>query len=131
LTTPQIFWQGSGSVPATSSLGIYMSDPQFQVDAPKIAAWVCGRLGYPVMDIEMVDRQLYDCFEEAITEYSAQVNEFNIRENMVALQGVSTGSSITGRLVGGSPITMIIELSAAYGTEAGTGGTTDWKTGIY
>jgi hypothetical protein len=129
VSTSAIFWPGSGSVPVTSSLGIYMSDVEFQAEAPKVAAWCCGRLGYPVMDIELVDTQLYDCFEEAITEYSSQINEFNMRENMLALQGQSTGSNLSGKLITTNPVSMVVELSTAYGTEAGVGGTVDWKMG--
>jgi hypothetical protein len=124
------FWPGSGSNPiGKTSLGIFDDDDCFVDDAPKVAKWVAGRLGYPIMDVEMTDVMIYDCFEEAITEYSAQVNEFNIRENLFALQGMSTGSSFTQRQIKGSPLSIIIELSTAYGTEAGSGGDTDWKTG--
>lgn len=131
MTIPAIFWPGSGSSPiGNTSLGLYEDDDQFVEDAPKIAAWACQRLGYPVMDIEMTDSQLYDCFEEAITEYSSQVNEFNLRENMLSLQGMnSSGSNFTGMLVSPNPLPFIIEISKAYGTEAGTGGKVDWKKG--
>jgi len=131
LTIPAIFWPGSGSNPVgRTSLGLYDDDDAFVEDAPKVAAWVCQRLGYPVMDIEMTDSQLYDCFEEAITEYSSQVNEFNLRENLFALQGIQTsGSNFTHKLVAPNPLPFIIEISKAYGTEAGTGGKVDWKKG--
>jgi hypothetical protein len=129
VTTP-IYWSGSGSAPAgKTSLGIYDDDDAFFDDAPKVADWVCRRLGYPVMQVELTDGQLYDLFEEAITEYSSQVNEFNMRENMLSLQGMSTGSSVTQRLIRGSPLPHVIELSEFYGTEAGTGGNVDWKKG--
>jgi hypothetical protein len=129
---PAIFWAGSGSSPVgNTSLGLYEDDDTFVEDAPKIAAWACSRLGYPVMAIEMTDGQLYDCFEESITEYSAQVNEFNMRENMLVLQGVPTtsNSNFTGKVIQGSPLPFVIELSQAYGTETGTGGKVDWKKG--
>jgi hypothetical protein len=129
LSVPAIFWPGSGSTPVTSSLGTYMSDAQFQTDAPNVAKWIASRLGYPVMAVEMNDTQIYDCFETAILEYSSQVNEFNMRENMLNLQGASTGSSITQKLVRGSPLPMIIEIAEQYGTEAGVGGNVDWKRG--
>jgi hypothetical protein len=106
-----------------------MNDATFQTDAPKVAAWCCTRLSYPTVDIEMTDTQLYDCFEEAITEYSAQINEFNMRENMLALQGQPTSSNLTGKLITQNPVSMVVELSTAYGTEAGVGGTVDWKMG--
>lgn len=127
-----IFWAGSGSSPiGNTSLGIYDDDDQFIEDAPKVAAWVCQRLGYPVMDIEMTDSQIYDCFEEAITEYSSQVNEFNLRENMLALQGAptSTKSNFTQKLMKANPLPFVIELSHMYGTEASVGGKVDMKRG--
>jgi hypothetical protein len=130
LTIPAIFWPGSGSNPSGSTaLGLFDADAQFQADAPRIAAWCASRLGYPVMEIELSVNQFYDCLEEAITEYSAQVNEFNMRENMLALQGAPTSSNATGRLIQSSPISMIIELSQDYGVEAGSGGNRDWKVG--
>lgn len=131
MTIPAIFWPGSGSTPiGNTSLGLYEDDDAFVEDAPKVAAWVCQRLGYPVMDIEMTDSQLYDCFEEAITEYSSQVNEFNLRENLFSLQGIQTsGSNFTHKLIAPNPLPFIIEISKAYGTEAGTGGKVNWKKG--
>lgn len=133
MTVPAILWAGSGSSPiGNTSLGIYDADPQFIQDAPRVAAWACQRLGYPVMDIELTDSQLYDCFEEAITEYSAQVNEFNLRENMFALQGapLTASGNLTHTLVVTNPLPYIIEVSQMYGTEAGVGGLVDWKKGF-
>lgn len=127
---PGIWWPGSGSTPAITSQNLFEDDDAFQNDAPGVAKWICSRLGYPVMTIEMQDTQIYDCFEEAITEYSAQVNEFNMRDNMLALQGQTTGSSFTQRLITSSPLPMIIQLSEAYGTEALVGGTVDLKSGF-
>jgi hypothetical protein len=125
-----IFWPGSGSNPAgLTSYGYFDADAQFVTDAPKVASWAARRLGYPVMDVELADYHFYDCFEQAILDYSSIVNEFNLRENMLTLQGSSTGSSITQRLITGSPLTYIIEVSENYGIEAGTGGTVDWKMG--
>jgi hypothetical protein len=126
---PAVFWQGSGSAVVTS-LGIFDDEDAFSNDAPLIAAWVCSRLGYPIMAVELQSTQLYDCFSEAILEYSAQVNEFNMRDNMLGLQGRTTASSLTHQLITGGPLPMIIELSEAYGTEAGAGGNVDWKRGF-
>lgn len=125
-----IFWQGSGSNPSgLTSFGYFDHDPQFITDAPKVANWVCRRLGYPVMDVELADYQIYDCFEQSIAEYSAQVNEFNMRENMLAIQGMDTDVVLTQSLIKSSPLPFVIEISEQYGTEAGSGGGIDWKTG--
>lgn len=124
------YWPGSGSAASGSTpFGFYDNEAQFQSDAPRVASWCATRLGYPVMDVEMVDTQFYACFEEAITEYSAQVNQFNIRNNLMLLQGSSTGSNHTHTNVQGSAVPYIIKLSDAYGAEAGVGGNVDWKRG--
>ena len=48
------YWSGatSGSFISRSStpFGIYDSDSEFRVDAPKTATWVAKRLGYPIVD---------------------------------------------------------------------------------
>jgi hypothetical protein len=125
-----VFWPGSGSaVSGLTSFGYFDNDSRFTQDAPKVASWVCRRLGYPIMDVELADFQLYDCFEQAILEYSAQVNEFNMRENMMHIQGMSTDSTLTQRLIKSSPLPAIIEIAEDYGSEAGSGGKIDWKTG--
>lgn len=131
MTGPQfepIFWPGSGSSPiGLTPQGIFEDDDEFIESAPKFADWAARRLGYPVMAVELTDAMFYACFEEAIIEYASQINEFNMRENMLNLQGLSTGSSLSQTLVTSSPISMIVEMSRAYGTEAGTGGTVDVK----
>jgi hypothetical protein len=87
------------------------------------------RLGYPIIDVELIDEQLYACFEEATSEYSAQVNQFNIRNNLPQLMGQGTGSNYTGKLVEGSFLNQTIRISDAYGTVAGVGGNADIKKG--
>ena len=85
----EAIWPGSGSAITTASnstpFGIYDSDTTFQSDGPKFAKWCAQRLGYPITAIEMQDVQFYTCFEESISEYSSQVNQFNIRENLLSL----------------------------------------------
>ena len=82
----EAIWPGSGSaVSGNTPFGLYDNDSTFQSDSPKFANWSAKRLGYPIMAIELQDSQFYTCFEEAITEYSAQVNQFNIRENFELL----------------------------------------------
>jgi hypothetical protein len=124
-------WPGSGSaVSGNTPFGLYDNDTIFQSDAPKFANWSAKRLGYPIMSIELQDSQFYTCFEESISEYSSQVNQFNIRENLLSLRGQATGSSnsvthknVTPNLAGN------IRIAEQYGTEAGVGGTVDFKSG--
>ena len=127
----EAIWPGSGSaVSGNTPFSLYDTDSDFQSDAPKFASWCAKRLGYPIMSIEMQDSQFYACFEESISEYSSQVNAFNIRENLLHLKGQPTGSSNNEahkRVT--SNFGRVIELSEQYGTEAGVGGSVDMKSG--
>jgi hypothetical protein len=124
-------WTGSATFITGSStpFGIYDSDIQFQVDAPKVASWCAKRLGYPIIDIELQGENFFAVFEEAVSEYSAQVNQFNIRNNLGALEGQPTGSDYTHQSVLGSEINNVITIAEAYGTLANVGGRTDIKKG--
>ena len=109
--------------------GTFDTDATFQADAPKIANWCAKRLGYPIQNVELVDDSFYSCFEEATAEYAAQVNQFNIRNNLDVLKGVPTGTNYSQKLVEGSVLPTLIGISDAYGTLAGVGGNTDVKSG--
>ena len=109
--------------------GTFDTDAIFQADAPKIANWCAKRLGYPIQNVELVDESFYSCFEEATAEYAAQVNQFNIRNNLDVLKGVPTGTDYSQKLVEGSVLPTLIGISDAYGTLAGVGGNTDVKSG--
>lgn len=126
----RIRWPGSGSSPVgLTPFGFFDTDASFIVEAPKAADWAAKMFGYPIMDVELLDVNFYSCFEEAVNEYGAQVNQFNIRQNITLLQGTSTTVSATGRNVTGLGLPYIVNLSKAYGTETGTGGNVDWKRG--
>lgn len=128
----RVRWPGSGSaVIGRTPFGFYDIDTQFQTEAPNAAKWAALRLGYPIVDIEMIDVNFYACFEEAINEYSRQVNEWNIRNYIQVFQGqqVDFLGNLSGQSVVGTPMTTIIELAKAYGNEVGVGGYADWKKG--
>ena len=125
----EAIWPGSGSaVSGNTPFGLYDNDSTFQSDSPKFATWAARRLGYPIMAVELQDIQFYTCFEESITEYSAQVNQFNIRENLLSLRGQVTGSNVTHKNVTPN-FAANIRIAEQYGTEAGVGGTVDYKSG--
>ena len=122
----RVRWPGSGSAITTSSFltpfGYFDGDIAFQNDGPRAASWAAIRLGYPQVDVELIDMNFYACFEEATLEYAAQVNQFNIRNNIGVLQGTSTSTNITQTNVAGSGLPYMIKLSQGYGTEFGVGG---------
>jgi len=124
-------WTGTSTFTSGSStpFGIYDSDSLFQVDAPKVASWCAKRLGYPIIDIELQGENYFAVFEEAVSEYSAQVNQFNIRNNLGSLEGQPTGSNYTGQSVLGSELNNVATIAETYGNFANVGGRTDIKSG--
>jgi hypothetical protein len=126
-----LIYPGSSSFfPGQTPFGIYDDDYNFQGEAPKVALWCARRLGYPIQNIELIDENFYACFEESVSEYGAQVNQFNIRNNLDSLKGKSKASSLTSKLVEGTNLATLISISDAYGTLAGVGGNTDIKKGF-
>jgi hypothetical protein len=126
-----LIYPGSSSFfPGQTPFGIYDSDYSFTEEAPKVALWCARRLGYPIQNVELIDENFYACFEESISEYGAQVNQFNIRNNLDSLKGKLKTTNLTNKLVQGSNLANLIAISDAYGTLAGVGGNTDIKKGF-
>jgi hypothetical protein len=126
----ELIYPGSSSFfPGQTPFGIYDEDYTFQEDAPKMALWCARRLGFPIQNVELQDENFYACFEEAVSEYGAQVNQFNIRNNLETLKGKKTGANYSQKLVNGSNLPTLIGISDAYGTLSGVGGDTDIKKG--
>jgi hypothetical protein len=119
------FLSASASMEATP-FGIYDNDLEFKIDAPKTATWVARRLGYPIVNIELDNQQIWACFEESTSEYSAQVNQFNLRNNLDILRGQPKGKidNYSQTLVDGSYLPTAIRMSQQYGALAGVGGST-------
>jgi hypothetical protein len=125
-------WPGSSSFTTGSTpFGYFDADPVFQSHADKFATFAARTVGYPIMDVELQDVNFYTAFEAAVIEYSNQVNQTNIVNNLINTLGIQTGSaflgngSFTGKQVGTS-LNYIVKLSKAYGQEAESGGYTKW-----
>jgi hypothetical protein len=126
----ELIYPGSSSFfPGQTPFGIYDDDYVFQEDAPKMALWCARRLGFPIQNVELQDENFYACFEESVSEYGAQVNQFNIRNNLETLKGKQSGTNYSGKLVQGTNLPNLVAISSAYGTLAGVGGDTDNKKG--
>jgi hypothetical protein len=131
------YWTGSSASEFSSSVssstatpfGLYDSDTDFRLDAPKTSVWVARRLGYPIVNIELDNPQIWACFEESVSEYSAQVNQFNLRNNLDILRGQRKvpNQNFSQTLVDGSFLPTVVRLSQQYGTLAGVGGNTAIK----
>ena len=125
-------WPGSSSFTTGSTpFGFFDADATFQSHADKFAKMAAQTLGYPIMDVEMQAVNFYTAFEAAVVEYSNQVNQVNIVNNLFSTLGIQTGSdfltnnSFTDALIGNS-FGYITKLSKTYGTEADSGGNIKW-----
>lgn len=118
----RVRWEGSGSNPSGSTLyGYFDADASFINEAPRAASWAARMLGYPVMDVEMVDEQFYACFEQSILEYSAQINQFQMRQNMLGLVGMPTTTEVR-KVITTNPLPYYVKIAEGYGNEVGVGG---------
>ena len=124
----RVRWEGVATSPVGKTpFGFFDSDSSFIEFAPRAADWAAKRLGYPIVDVEMIDVQFYTCFEEAVTEYSAQINQFSIKQNLYSLKGTSTSVNLTTSVLRTQPLPFYLKLSEAYGAEVGVGGNVDWR----
>ena len=124
-------YPGSSSFfPGKTPFGWFDNDYDFQVDADSVTKWSALRLGYPLVDIELQDIDFYACFEEAVDEFSSQLNQYRTKENMLSLQGSLLTNNLSGKLINNN-FSGIINLALDYGTEASTGGRLSYYTGSF
>jgi hypothetical protein len=124
----RVRWDGKVSSPVGKTpFGFFDTDLDFISFAPRAADWAARRLGYPIVDVEMIDMQFYACLEESVSEYSAQINQFSIKQNMYSLKGTSTSVNLTTSILQTQPLPFYLKLSEAYGAEVGAGGNVDWR----
>jgi len=125
-------WPGSGSFASGSStpFGYFDSDTQFQSDAPKVAEWCAKRLGYPIIDIELQDINMFACLEEAVSEYSSQVKQYRAKENMLSIQGSDLDLDLTNTNMNAN-MQNLVNIAKDYGTEALSGGKVTVYTGSF
>jgi hypothetical protein len=122
-------YPGSSSfVPGMTPFGFYDYDYQFQIDADKVTTFVARRLGYPIMEVELQDLNFYAAFEEAITTYGNELYAYQVRDNMLSLEGAPTGSNLNNALITPN-MGAIVRLSQQYASEAGAGGNVTYYSG--
>ena len=122
-------YPGSSSfIPGATPFGFYDYDTQFQIDADKVTTFVARRLGYPIMEVELQDLNFYAAFEEAVTTYGNELYAYQVRDNMLSLEGAPTGSNLNNALITPN-MGNIVRLSQQYASEAGAGGNITYYSG--
>jgi len=87
--------QVTQSVGATP-YGIYDSDISFQSESLQACKFVARRLGHPVMQLEFNSGSIYAMFEEAISEYSQHINQYNMKNWLWEQYGATNRTSGSG-----------------------------------
>ena len=128
MANPTIYDGNPGPISGSTPFGYYDNDVQFQNDGPKVANYCARKLGYPVLDVEINDLNIYACFEEAVSIYAEELYQLKIKDNYLTLEGQPTASLLNNTVV--SPnLTNLINISETYGQVAGVGGFVSWKSG--
>ena len=114
--------------------GIYDADSEFQTDSLTTCKYVSSKLGHPVMQLEFNSGSMYACFEEAISEYSQQINHYNTKNWLWEHYGnttTTTGMSSTGSHHAETPNggLSLFTLSEQYGQAVNVGGNATMFTG--
>lgn len=128
MANPLIYNGNPGPISGSTPFGFYDNDTEYQNDGPKVANYCARKLGYPVLDVELQDLNIYACFEEAVSIYAEELYQLKIKDNYLTLEGTPTGSLLNNTVV--SPnLTNVINISETYGQPAGVGGFVSWKSG--
>jgi len=104
--------------------GTYDADTQFQSDADSMVKLINGKLGGSVLDVEITNKDVYGCFEEAIYEYSAMVNSYHAKSILADIIGSPTGTlEGSENKVPRMDLALAKRRADAYSAEALVGGT--------
>ena len=122
-----LYNQGTGSSP--TPFGFYDYDVDFQTDANKVTTFCARRLGWPIENVELQDINFWSAFEEAITVYGNELYAYQVRENMLNLEGLPISTPVLNNTQITPNMGNIIRISEQYGEEAGVGGNTNWYSG--
>jgi hypothetical protein len=131
LTIDIAIWTGNCTFsPGDTPFGYFDYDYQFQLDAPKVADYCARRLGYPMMDVELQSGSFFACFEQATSEFGNIINEYNIVDNFINLQGGAYNSNSNLSQTNIAPnLGRVLQIAKEYGSEAGVGGRITWRSG--
>jgi hypothetical protein len=128
MANPIIYPGSSSFFPGNTPFGFFDNDYQFQIDADKVALFCARRLGFPIIDVELIDLNFYTAFEEAVTTYGNTIYSYKIKQDYLDVEGSSRDVNLNNTLVTPNMGT-IIRISEQYGNEAGVGGNVSWRTG--
>tara|TARA_Y100001973_G_scaffold105513_1_gene178972 strand:- start:3427 stop:4674 length:1248 start_codon:yes stop_codon:yes gene_type:complete len=122
------------NVASALPLKVYVGSDEFLSGAAAQVAFTYKRLGGDVLDIELTEQNVYAAYEEAVLEYSYQVNLYQSKNALGAALGSPTASfDYQGEVTAGADGASLkypkftfdyaFKMGDKFATEAGVGGT--------
>ena len=84
---------GVDSAKGNTPYAIYDSDTTYVTESVSVCKYVARKLGHPVMQLEFNSSSIYACLEEAVSEYSQHINNYNIKNWMWEHYGATNKQS--------------------------------------
>jgi len=76
--------------------GTYDNDISFQSESLNVCKYVARKLGHPIMQLEFNSGSIYATFEESVSEYSQQINHYNMKNWLWEHYGSTNRTSGSG-----------------------------------
>lgn len=109
--------------------GFFDADAAFQAEADSTVLFVKRKLGDDVLSVELTQKEIWTCLEEATLEYARHVQELKIVSELVNVLGQPTGSTDLTNRYPLKTLDYLLRLADAYAHVAGVGGSFDAQLG--
>lgn len=110
--------------------GFFDADAAFQAEADGMVTFVKRKLGDDVLSVELTNRQIWACFEEACLEYARHVQELKIVNELANVLGQPTGSTDLTNKYPQKSLDYLLRMADAYAYSAFVGGSYDAQLGF-
>lgn len=111
--------------------GFFDADSAFQAEADSTVLFVKRKLGDDVLSVELTQKEIWACLEEATLEYARHVQELKIVSELVNVLGQPTGSTDLTNTYPLKTLDYLLRLADAYAYAAGVGGSYDAQLGYF
>ena len=115
--------------------GIYDAETEFSNEADNMYIFVKRKLGDDILSVELTKKQIFANFEESVLEYSAILNQYQAKSQLVNYLGFPTGSDGSTVLSGSENkyprenLEYLTRFAEPYAMEAGIGGSYNFVSG--
>ena len=124
-------WPGTSTfVAGKTPFGYFDTDQLFKTDIDKFAKWAAMRLGYPIVDVELIDINFYAAYEESILHFGELLHSNQAKDILLDLKGspIVGGINLSNVYVQPS-LKGMFKLADQYGIAGPSGGKQNWYSG--